>query len=153
MTLKHAVEVAHVVPFHDCDMMKIVWHGNYYRYFELARSAFQQSLHMDWPDLVDVGVAMPIVRSSADYRVSLAYGDRIRITARCDDLLAPALDLSYEIRDESGIRLHARGVTRQVYVQHSTQEMLFALPEPLEARIRAAHGACPGVTFPTRGPA
>ncbi|MDH3602364.1 MAG: hypothetical protein OEU26_22345, partial [Candidatus Tectomicrobia bacterium] len=29
-------EVCFEVPFHDVDMMGVVWHGHYYKYFELA---------------------------------------------------------------------------------------------------------------------
>ena len=32
------VEVELEVPFHDVDMLQLVWHGHYYKYFELART-------------------------------------------------------------------------------------------------------------------
>ena len=133
-------------------MMRIVWHGNYYRYFELARTAFQKSLHMDWPDLVRDEISMPIVKSSADYRVALAYGDAIRIRVHCPDVFAPALDLAYEIREAGGTKLYARGATRQVYVEARAQEMLFAVPPSIEERMRRALDALAGLALSARGP-
>lgn len=36
---RFTAEVELTVPFHDVDMMGVVWHGNYFRYFEIAREA------------------------------------------------------------------------------------------------------------------
>ena len=130
-------EARHTIPFHDCDMMEIVWHGNHYRYFEIARSALMRSLSMDFPDMKELGIAMPIVRTEADYRAPLVYGQRIAIVARIAEPFSPALQIAYEIRDESGIKVFARGVTKQVYVLYATQELLYALPSVLEERLRA----------------
>ena len=33
--LSASVEIE--IPFHDCDPMQVVWHGNYARYLEVAR--------------------------------------------------------------------------------------------------------------------
>ena len=35
----HETRVEHEVPFHDVDMTLRVWHGHYYKYLELARTA------------------------------------------------------------------------------------------------------------------
>ena len=41
MTREHhaSFEIEHKVAFYELDPMQIVWHGNYYKYFEDARSA------------------------------------------------------------------------------------------------------------------
>jgi acyl-CoA thioester hydrolase len=36
---RFTTEVEITIPFHDVDMMGVVWHGNYFRYFEIAREA------------------------------------------------------------------------------------------------------------------
>jgi acyl-CoA thioester hydrolase len=131
-------EVAHTVPFHDCDMMEVVWHGNYFRYFEMARSVLVGGLGLDWPDLRPLGISMPVVKTEAEYRAPLVYGQRVRIRASLRDPLSPALEISYEIRDEAGIKVFARGVTKQVYVRHATGELLFAVPAELAARLQHA---------------
>ena len=35
----HEVHVDLEVPFHDVDVLQIVWHGHYYKYMELGRTA------------------------------------------------------------------------------------------------------------------
>ena len=34
---RFTAEVELTIPFHDVDMMGVAWHGNYFRYFEVAR--------------------------------------------------------------------------------------------------------------------
>ena len=145
-----SIEVRHTVPFHDCDMMEIVWHGNHYRSFEMARSALMSSLRMDWPDMKVLGIAMPVVKTEAEYRAPLVYDQRIVIRASIQSPLSPALEIAYEIRGEDGIKVFARGVTKQVYVEHATQELLFALPSVLEERLQRGlvKGAFPGPSGP-----
>jgi acyl-CoA thioester hydrolase len=144
--------VSHTVPFHDCDMMEIVWHGNHYRYFEMARSALMRSLAMDFADMKELGIAMPIVRTQADYRAPLIYGQRIAIEARILAPYSPALEIAYEIRDEAGIKVFARGVTKQVYVEHATRELLYVLPPVLEERMRAGEGRARGARHDAGSP-
>ncbi|KHI23155.1 4-hydroxybenzoyl-CoA thioesterase, partial [Escherichia coli] len=36
---RFTAEVELTIPFHDVDMMGVAWHGNYFRYFEVAREA------------------------------------------------------------------------------------------------------------------
>ena len=40
-------EVEIRVPFYDLDPLGVVWHGNYYKYFELARTEFMRSIGFD----------------------------------------------------------------------------------------------------------
>jgi acyl-CoA thioester hydrolase len=35
----HQTSVDLEIPFHDVDMMQVVWHGHYAKYFEIARCA------------------------------------------------------------------------------------------------------------------
>jgi acyl-CoA thioester hydrolase len=34
----HKTRVELDVPFHDVDLQRVVWHGHYYKYFEVART-------------------------------------------------------------------------------------------------------------------
>ena len=39
----HETSVEIEVPFHDVDALRIVWHGHYYKYLELARTQLLRS--------------------------------------------------------------------------------------------------------------
>ena len=47
----HHASVEITVPFHDVDMMEVVWHGHYTKYFEVARKiakAQMKAFDTDW---------------------------------------------------------------------------------------------------------
>ncbi|WP_368860434.1 acyl-CoA thioesterase, partial [Klebsiella pneumoniae] len=49
------VEVSITVPFHDVDAMEVVWHGNYFRYFEIAREALLDQFDYGYRAMRDSG--------------------------------------------------------------------------------------------------
>jgi acyl-CoA thioester hydrolase len=75
------VTVTHEIPFHDVDSLGIVWHGHYYKYFELARTALYRSLDFDVDDMVRLGFNFPVIESQCHYREALGYGQQVDITA------------------------------------------------------------------------
>ena len=51
MTKTALTSVDIVIPFHDNDPMGIVWHGNYFKYFEMARDALLERAGMPIPKM------------------------------------------------------------------------------------------------------
>ena len=43
----HEVRVQLEVPFHDVDRLGVVWHGHYFKYFELARTRLLRAIGLD----------------------------------------------------------------------------------------------------------
>ena len=120
--------VKHLIPFHDIDIMHIVWHGNYFKYFEQGRTALMQSVGLDWPYLKELGIAMPIVDATAKYRKALTYNESIWISASIKEYIYPALEIYYEIGQEHHAKPCITGVTRQVYLDIATRETLLQVP-------------------------
>src|SRR5262249_46894893 len=73
--------LSHEIPlspaFHDLDPMNVVWHGNYVRYFELARCALLQQIDYDYPQMRDFGYAWPVVDMRIKYVRPLVYGQAV----------------------------------------------------------------------------
>lgn len=127
---KWRAEVEIKVPFHDVDAMHIVWHGNYLKYFEIARCALLDSIDYNYAQMSDSGYAWPVI----DARV------RFGKPARFDQLLTVAavvreyenrLRISYEIRDTATGGRITRGSTTQVAVCLATNEMCYVSPPVL----------------------
>ena len=76
------VTVPHEIPFHDVDSLGIVWHGHYYKYFELARTALYRSMNFDVEDMGRLGFSFPVIESQCRYVEALRYGQPIDISAR-----------------------------------------------------------------------
>jgi len=123
-----------VVPFHDLDPLQVVWHGNYVKYFEIARSKLLQSIDYDYPQMRDSGYAWPVVELHVRYPRPLQYGQLVRVTATIAEFES-RLRVRYAIRDpQSGQRL-THGHTVQIAVKMPEGEMCFASPAILYEKL------------------
>ncbi len=129
-----AVTVELVVPFHDIDPLMVVWHGHYYKYLELARTALMQSRGLDVPDIVELGFRMMVVETHCRYIHALRYGEHFAVTARFGDIDHRLL-VTYDVRSLTHARRVARARTALVTTT-AAGELLLETPDAIRARIR-----------------
>ena len=128
------VEIELEVPFHDCDMMSVVWHGNYLRYFEVARCALLRSFDYDYMQMRDSGYIWPIIDTQIKYVGSARFEQRIKVRAQLVEW-ENRLKIDYLIRDAVSDARITRGYTVQVAVAMTTGEMQLVSPPVLAQRL------------------
>lgn len=127
-------EVVIEVPFFDVDVMEVVWHGHYVKYFEIARCALLREIDYDYPRMRASGYAWPVVECYLKYVRSARYGQRITLRAHLKEY-ENRLKIEYEIADaENGERL-TKGYTVQVAVDLKNGELQFVSPPCLIERM------------------
>jgi acyl-CoA thioester hydrolase len=115
------------VPFHDCDPMQVVWHGNYARYFEVARCELLRKISYDYLDMQASGYMWPIVDMRTKYVGSALFMQKIIVKAELVEYES-RLKINYIICcAETGKKL-TKGYTIQVAVDISTAEMQYVSP-------------------------
>ena len=77
----HEVRLQHEVPFHDVDVLKVVWHGHYLKYFELARTRLLRSIGLDAGDVIGARYQLMVSESRCRHIRPLRYGDRFEVVA------------------------------------------------------------------------
>lgn len=123
-------EVRLTVPFHDVDVMEIVWHGHYAKYFEIARCALLDKVAYNYVEMKASGYAWPIIELKTRYIKPARFGQDILVRARIAEYEL-RLKIDYLIVDaETGNRL-TKGHTVQVAVDLERQELLLASPPVL----------------------
>jgi acyl-CoA thioester hydrolase len=128
------VEIDVQPAFHDCDPMQVVWHGNYLKYFEIARCALLRRFDYDYPQMRASGYLFPVVDARVKYVRPLHFGQALKLRARIVEW-ENRLKVEYEIRDAaSGERL-TRAWTVQVAVDAASGEMLYVSPPVLLQRL------------------
>lgn len=132
----HEIAVEQEVPLHDTDAMGVVWHGHYYKYFELARTALLRSRGLDQGELIGPRFLFMVVESKCRHAFPLAYGERMRIRAWFRDV-KHRLNVAYEITNLSRGRRAARGHTLLVSLDRE-RRMLLETPREILARIEGA---------------
>lgn len=125
------------VPFFDVDMMDIVWHGHYVKYFEVARCALLDKINHNYTQMRDSGYGWPVVDMQLRYIKGAIFGQKITVTA---DLIEwqERLKINYLICDtQTGERL-TRGSSIQVAIELASGEMQFVTPAVLHTAVAEA---------------
>ncbi len=121
------------VPFQDADPTGVVWHGNYFRYYETARSALLDKLGFSYRHLGARGQLWPIVDTRVRFRRSIPYGDPITVSAQLVEWEF-RLKIYYELRKFDG-ELANEAFTVQVPVDADSEKLIVGMPPYLRDRI------------------
>lgn len=104
------------VRFCDTDMMGVVHHSNYIKYFELARIEYLRRRGLDYSSWIALGLHLPVIGCSADFKSPAYLDDLLRIEAR----------LSVLSRVKVGFEYTVRRMTKEGPVQIATGHTLLA---------------------------
>ncbi len=122
-----------VVPFHDCDPLGIVWHGNYYKYLEIARTILLKRHSLDVPDFIRLKFGLLVSESRCRHSAPLRYEDRFRVSAWLVDS-DMRLRVAYEIENLTTARRAARAWTTLVTTD-ADGNMLWETPHEIQERL------------------
>jgi acyl-CoA thioester hydrolase len=125
--MKHEIRVI----FGDTDQMGVVYYANYLRYFESARAAYWRDLGKSYQDLVDWGVALPVVEAHCNYKRPAHYEDLLVVDTRVSEVRGASLRFAYRVLRADV--LLAEGHTRHAVIGPDGRPK--ALPDVLRASI------------------
>ena len=128
-------EVEILIPFHDVDLMRVVWHGHYYKYFEIARTALFRTIGYDVLEMQASGYAWPVIESQCRYISPIRYGMKIQVTVTLQEY-EHRLKLKYLILDPQTGRRLAKGTTIQVAVEMASEKMCLISPKILFEKLK-----------------
>ncbi len=139
MTTPLRAEVTLEIPFHDVDVMGIVWHGHYVKYLEIARTALMRKAGLDLPEMDATGCGWPIVACELKYISPLRYAQRVRVEAVLVEY-EQRLKIAYVLRDADSGKKTTKATTVQLAVDMATGEVRFETPAGMVAAIERARG-------------
>lgn len=123
------------VPFHDLDPLQIVWHGNYLKYFDIARFGLFKQAGLDlYQYFLTRQLIFPVTRSSAKHIVPLRYDDAFVCRATVTEAIYK-IAMSFEIRLAENGQICTRGKSEQVAVKMPEMEMQFEVPGDVTAAL------------------
>jgi acyl-CoA thioester hydrolase len=136
MTMDHEIRLK--VPFHDLDPLQIVWHGNYLKYFDMARFGLFNQAGVDLYRYFQTHqVIFPVTRSTAKHIVPLRFGEEFVCRATVLEAVYKIV-LGFEIRRVEDGLVCTRGKSEQLAVKWPEMEMQFEIPADIT---RALGGA------------
>jgi acyl-CoA thioester hydrolase len=125
------------VPFHDLDPVGIVWHGNYAKYFEIARCALLESFGYNYDEMARSGFSWPVIDLHIRYVKAARFAETLNVSANLREW-EHRLRIEYLATDaQSGLRV-CKGTSIQVAVDMKTHEMCLKSPDILFQRLGLA---------------
>lgn len=106
------------VRYVETDQMGIVYHSNYYVWFDIGRTEFLRCLGYNYSDLEKKGLLLPILETHCYYKKSVKYDDMITVKTMLSELKGVRIIFKYEIYNQNGDMV-AYGSTVQITVNSS----------------------------------
>ena len=123
------------VRYAETDQMGIVYHGNYFTWFEIGRVELLRSLGFSYIELErEGGRALPVVEVQCRYRKPARYDDLLLIETTVRALRGSIVVFAYALR--RGDDLLAEAESKHVIVDRTMKPS--RLPEPYQAALRRA---------------
>ncbi len=123
-------EITIKVPFHDIDLMSVVWHGHYVKYFEIARCALLDKINYNYRQMAESNYAWPVIELKLKYIKPAAFGNIIKVHAKLAEY-ENRLKINYLVTDSASGQTLSKGHTIQVAVDMQNEEMCFVSPDIL----------------------
>lgn len=98
------------VIFADCDPMRIMYYGTYFRLFEIGRAELFRTIGHPFPEYIARGLYLAVIETTCRYLRPARYDDLLSIRAAVTDIGRARLEIGYEIAGPAG-EVVARGTT------------------------------------------
>lgn len=120
------------VRYYDTDQMGIVYYGNYARFYEIGRVEAIRHLGINYKDLEERGISMPVYDLNSRFIRPARYDDLLTIRVTIPQLPKTRFMFSYEIFNQDGQLLNT-GQTTLVFVRTDTGRPCTAPDDLVEA--------------------
>ena len=108
------------VNYYETDMMGIVHHSNYIRWFEEARIEFLRANDLDYKRMEDECIQIPVVSVSCSYKNPATFDDDVTIKTSLRKYNGIVAEIEYKVyRDSDGVLL-VTGESSHCFVDKET---------------------------------
>ena len=106
-------EFKHRIYYYETDQMGVVYHSNYLKWLEIARTEYLRDT-ISYKSLEEMGIVMPVKSLNIEYINSVKYDDMISIQIEIKELTSVKVIFEYTIFDQEGV-LKAKANTTNVF--------------------------------------
>lgn len=114
------------IPFYDVDRLKVVWFGNYFKYFDVARSLLLEKIKYDIIEMEKDGYTWPVIETNCRFKKYLKYQDKIEISASISEYKYK-LKIDYLIKKNK--KVVAQAYTIQIPISNKNNKILNMCPK------------------------
>ncbi len=107
------------VKYYETDMMGVVHHSNYIRWFEEARVEFLRDIDLSYRGMEEQGIMIPVVSVSCRYKTPATFDDEVIVRTSVKKYNGVVVELCYEVRRTSDNALIVTGESSHCFVASS----------------------------------
>jgi len=123
------------VRYAETDQMGVVYHSNFFHYFEVARAEAIRELGYTYADMEREGVIMPVVEVNARYIRPALYDDLLTIKVILKELpLHHKIEFAQEVYNENNEMLVTGKVV--LYFMDAKTKKRHVMPEALSKKLQ-----------------
>ncbi len=104
------------VKYYETDMMGVVHHSNYIRWFEEARVEFMRAADFSYRRMEEEGIQVPVVSVSCKYKIPATFDDEITVRTSLKKYNGIVAELAYEVRRDADGALLVSGESSHCFV-------------------------------------
>lgn len=120
------ITIREKVRFVETDMMGVVHHANYFRWFEMGRVEYLRQIKISLLEMMADNIVFPITHVDCQYRASAKFDDYILIETTMTEVSPVKMVFTYKIFREADGVLLATGNTQNVFTDN--QGKIIRLP-------------------------
>ena len=109
------ITVQEKVRFVETDMMGVVHHSNYFRWFEMGRVEYLRQAGVLLAELMADGIVFPITHVDCQYKASAKFDDYILIETTLAEVSPVKMIFTYKVIKEVDGLLLATGSTQNLF--------------------------------------
>lgn len=107
--------------YYETDQMGIVHHSNYIRWFEEARIDFMRQTGLNYGEMEQSGIVMPVTHVLCKYIVSIRFDEEVEIIVKLNDFNGIRAAYCYEVYANSGRSLAVIGESGHCFLDAATR--------------------------------
>ncbi|MBW1840987.1 MAG: acyl-CoA thioesterase [Deltaproteobacteria bacterium] len=107
------------VIYADTDKMGYVYHANYFRWFETARSELFREIGISYKAIEAEGIFLPVSEAHCKFISPSQYDDILVIETSLDTRVKAGMKFDYRIFSQDGKKVLARGYTKHACVDQN----------------------------------
>lgn len=111
------------VRYAETDAMGIVYHANYYVWFEVGRGNFMRQYDMSYKQMEDVGIILPVVETHCRYKSPAKYDDLLTVKTQVKEISPVKISFLYKVVRDSDNAVLAEGETLHAFTDKSKKPM------------------------------
>jgi len=124
------------VRYADTDQAGMVYHANYFLWFEVGRAEYMRAMGLPYREVeASYGLSLPVVECWASYRWPARYDDLVAVRTRMAALSRLRLTFEYEAINVANGRSLALGRTVHVFVGREGRPRRLGATSPLWRRL------------------